>query len=141
MGFMPFELNLTSFLWAQGALILFGLAFLLWKPKRRRGLLLKFDTSQKGSQNKPQLKKNSEPEGSLLPFEPRPPKERNLQVHFNYNGHTFEAYETLGIPPGASIKTVAEAFEEQQKRMDPQSRAFLEAAYQALNSTLKSSKN
>ena len=34
-------------------------------------------------------------------FEPAP-REQSLQVFFNFNGHTFEAYELLQLPAGAS---------------------------------------
>ncbi|HAG92423.1 MAG TPA: hypothetical protein DCL41_11150 [Bdellovibrionales bacterium] len=134
---MPFELNLHNFLWAQGILLLFGLAFLLWKPKQRRGLQLRFDRSSK-AQSPAALDHDSS--GQILPFEKKA-GERSLQVHFNFNGHSFEAYESLGLPAGSSLAAVQSAYEEQKKQANNQSSAFLEAAYEALNSTLKSTKN
>jgi len=124
---MPFELNLHNYLWIQGIVLLLGLGFLLWRPKRRTGLRLKLSTQKSGGSS------------AVVEFEGK--SSRSLQVFFNYNGHTFEAYEALGLPAGASWSLVEKSFKEQKTLADSQSRPFLEAAFQALNSSLKSVKN
>lgn len=129
---MPFELNLKNYLWIQGAILVLGLVFMLWKPKRQ-GMRLKFSKST----SSPDDPKTS----NLVQFEGKRETSRSLQVFFNYNGHTFEAYEALGVPAGASLNVVEEAFREQKLLANAESRPFLEAAFQALNASLKSSKN
>ncbi|MFM6928999.1 MAG: hypothetical protein ACKOX6_11080 [Bdellovibrio sp.] len=59
-------------------------------------------------------------------------KTKNLNVMFNYNGHSWDAYEVLGVPAGASIKTVTEAYQTALRRSDKSSMEFLETAYMAI---------
>lgn len=64
----------------------------------------------------------------------RAPGERPLNVVFNYNGHSWDAYEVLGLPAGSSPEKVAHAFEASMKSIDKASQPFLEAAYAAIQS-------
>lgn len=59
-----------------------------------------------------------------------PPK--NLNVMFNYNGHSWDAYEVLGVPAGASIRIVTEAYQTAIHRSSKDSVDFLETAYRAI---------
>lgn len=59
--------------------------------------------------------------------------ERPLNVVFNYNGHSWDAYEVLGLPAGSSPEKVEEAFANSMKRVEPASRPFLEAAHRAIH--------
>jgi hypothetical protein len=63
---------------------------------------------------------------------------KSLNVIFNYNGHSWDAYEVLGIPAGSSLERVKSALEEGLKQVDPESRVFLETAFQAILTHLKS---
>jgi hypothetical protein len=58
--------------------------------------------------------------------------EKMLNVLFNYNGHTWDAYEVLGIPAGTSLEKVTEALHRELRKQDPNSHHFLQAAYQAI---------
>ncbi|MFN7730024.1 MAG: hypothetical protein ACK5P7_12770 [Bdellovibrio sp.] len=60
------------------------------------------------------------------------PKEKILNVMFNYNGHNFDAYEVLGLPAGARGAMVDEAYRRELGRSSALSRDFIEAAYQTL---------
>jgi hypothetical protein len=60
------------------------------------------------------------------------PMERPLNVMFNYNGHSWDAYEVLGLPAGSSLEKVEEGFAAVVKTVDAGSRPFLEAAYNAI---------
>ena len=42
----------------------------------------------------------------------RPTGERPLNVVFNYNGHSWDAYEVLGLPAGSSLEMVQQAYRE-----------------------------
>lgn len=60
-----------------------------------------------------------------------PATERQLNVFFNWNGHTWDAYEVLGLPAGAPRDEVVAAFRSQRLR-SPDSTAFLQAATDAI---------
>ena len=62
----------------------------------------------------------------------RPPSAKNLNVMFNYNGHSWDAYEVLGVPAGASIKIVTDAYQTALRKSDKESLEFLETAYRAI---------
>ena len=57
---------------------------------------------------------------------------KSLNVHFVYNGHTWDAYEVLGVPAGSSLRSVTQNYQASLMKADPQSRSFLDAAYQAI---------
>ncbi len=56
---------------------------------------------------------------------------RQLNVFFNWNGHTWDAFEVLGVPAGASRETVIHAFHAARAK-SPDSIAFLQAAADAI---------
>lgn len=55
-----------------------------------------------------------------------------LNVLFNWNGHTWDAYEVLGIPAGSSMVAVDKAYNDQIQKMDAESQAFVKMAYQSI---------
>lgn len=57
---------------------------------------------------------------------------RDLSVVFIYNGHSWNAYEVLGVPAGASLRDVTEAYQLAIRRSDKDSHDFLTCAYQAI---------
>lgn len=63
---------------------------------------------------------------------PPPPGERSLNVVFNYNGETWDAYEVLGLPAGSGIDSVDYALKEMIERVDISSKPFIEAAARAI---------
>ena len=58
--------------------------------------------------------------------------ERSLNVIFNYNGHSWEAYEILGAIPGSSQEEVKVSFNKSLSSVTADSREFIEAAYRAI---------
>lgn len=61
------------------------------------------------------------------------PSVKALNVIFNYNGHSWDAYEVLGVPAGASLPMVTAAYQSALKRCaEPESLEFLETAYRAI---------
>jgi hypothetical protein len=60
----------------------------------------------------------------------KPAKE--LNVLFNYNGHTWDAYEVLGVPAGANIVEVTRVYQELVKKSAPESQEFFETAFKAI---------
>lgn len=59
-------------------------------------------------------------------------KLKNLNQFFNYNGHTWDAYEVLGVPGGSSLEKVTQAYQEALKSTNKESHVFLETAYKAI---------
>lgn len=57
---------------------------------------------------------------------------KSLNVMFNYNGHSWDAHEVLGVPAGASLTAVTEAYQKTIQNVDPENRDFIETAYQAI---------
>lgn len=60
------------------------------------------------------------------------PSSKSLNVIFNYNGHSWDAYEVLGVPAGANIRIVTEAYQVAIRRCEKESVDFLETAYKAI---------
>ena len=56
---------------------------------------------------------------------------RELNVFFNWNGHTWEAFEVLGIPAGSSRDIVVAAFHASRAK-SPDSTPFFQAATDAI---------
>lgn len=59
-------------------------------------------------------------------------KSKMLNVIFQYNGHSWDAYEVLGVPAGSSLPVVTEAFQKSIKNSDPSSAEFFQTAYQCI---------
>lgn len=63
---------------------------------------------------------------------PGAPPVRLPTVMFNYNGHSWDAFEVLGVKPGASLKDITGAYQTALQRTQPESHAFLEVAYKSI---------
>lgn len=63
---------------------------------------------------------------------PAPMNEKSLNVIFNYNGHSWDAYEVFGLPAGSANSEVQKAYQLALKSCEPDSREFLETAYLAI---------
>ena len=74
---------------------------------------------------------------SAAPVASSPSMNVPLNVMFNYNGHTFDAYETLGVPAGSSWDEVRVAFENTVSQTDGSSREFYLTAFNAIKSQQK----
>lgn len=57
---------------------------------------------------------------------------KDLNILFNYNGHTWDAYEVLGVPAGANLVEVTQAYQQQLKTAEPESHEFLETAFKTI---------
>ncbi len=63
-------------------------------------------------------------------------QEKTLNVIFNYNGHSWDAFEVLGLPAGSSKEEARQAFEKMKANVATESQEFLTAA---LDSILRAS--
>ena len=62
----------------------------------------------------------------------REPQVKSLNVLFNWNGHTWDAYEVLGVPAGSSLESARTAFERGASLADTETVPFLKAAFDAI---------
>ena len=72
-----------------------------------------------------------EPE-NIIQLKDYRPQAKNLSIYFIYNGHEWEAHEVLGVPAGASMPKVTEAYQKLIITSDPSTFEFFESAYQAV---------
>ena len=61
-----------------------------------------------------------------------------LNVFFNYNGHTFDAYEVLGVPAGSNLAEIKSAYQKTLTAHDDSTKPFYKAAYEAILKAQKS---
>ncbi|MCX7674937.1 MAG: hypothetical protein N2Z70_03810 [Bdellovibrionaceae bacterium] len=62
-------------------------------------------------------------------------KSQSLQVYFNFNGHTFEAYELLQLPAGASWEQVQNRWSSMTSQ---EHNELVKRAYEVLREKLRS---
>lgn len=62
---------------------------------------------------------------------------KDINPMFIYNGHTWDAYEVLGIIPGSSMETIREAFDRSIQKSDTSSHEFLKVALTTILSEMK----
>lgn len=55
-----------------------------------------------------------------------------LNVFFNFNGHSFDAYEALGVPAGSTLDEIQKAFNRSIQGSDAASHEFFAAALNAI---------
>lgn len=75
------------------------------------------------------MKKEVPPEEA---FASSPQKTASLNVMFNYNGHSFDAYETLGVPAGSDFSDVRTAYQKAIEGCDESSQDFFKTALDAI---------
>lgn len=66
------------------------------------------------------------------PTEIHPNMGMALNVFFNFNGHSFDAYEALGVPAGSTLDEIQRAFQRSVQSSDPASQEFFAAAFNAI---------
>jgi len=75
------------------------------------------------------------PTAGAQPKSPSAPdlnEEKSLNVIFNWNGHSWDAYEVLGLPAGSSIDAVQSTYQQLLTRSDSEAVPFFRAAYEAI---------
>lgn len=63
---------------------------------------------------------------------PATPKRQFLPILFLYNGHDWDAYEVLGIEPGATLPQITAKYQLLIQNADPGKTEFLETAYKII---------
>lgn len=117
------------------ATVIAVVAYFLFRRRPRRGMLLRLRGSR--SRDIAPGDQHSTLAGATPPVAQkfshiRPLGERPLNVVFNYNGHSWDAYEVLGLPAGSSPERVREAYAKALETVSDDSRGILEAAHRAI---------
>jgi DnaJ-domain-containing protein 1 len=94
------------------------------KPTQLR---MKQGNARSGRYSDPKFQKYLEGDGDT-----EAPAVKELNVLFNYNGHTWDAYEVLGVPAGENIVAVTKAYQQLVKTSSPESQEFLETAFKSI---------
>ncbi len=85
-----------------------------------------------GASLQPKSSSPSEVAPETQEWRPRREKPKNLNIFFNYNGHSWDAYEVLGVPAGSSYENIVASFNEACATTQTESHEFLKAALVAI---------
>jgi hypothetical protein len=115
--------------------VFFVAALIIMRKRPRRGMLLKLRGRGAGKaaggrshgENEPRLG-GAQPPSNVTNLH----GERPLNVIFNYNGESWDAYEVLGLPAGSSLERAEQVYAESLQRVDEGARPFMEAAFAAI---------
>jgi hypothetical protein len=110
---------------------------LLFYRRQKKGMRLNLKLTKKPPADSEQgvVQLEADPSRAPVGFSHiQPVGERPLNVVFNYNGHSWDAYEVLGLPAGSSPDKVEQAFHTALNSVNAESRPFLEAAFRAIES-------
>jgi hypothetical protein len=123
------------FLILYGVIVTFvvmSLLFLKRKPDQPTRLNLR-GSGKTPSSAVDEAKKSIKAEDVEVFDEDFEPSVRQLGVMFNYNGHSWEAFEALGLPAGSSVEEVQKAYERVRvTATEPGAAEFFAAAYRAI---------
>lgn len=135
MGFLTVE----NFLWVQAGLVLLA-AMILFRKNKTSGARLRW---KKGSLRETPKEMTGAPRmwGNQTPLHgvTRLPMNhddlntaRVLNVHFNFNGHSWDAFEVLGLPAGSSADKVEAAYRTALSRSEAHAHEFYQLARDAI---------
>lgn len=57
---------------------------------------------------------------------------KSLNVIFNYNGHSWDAFEVLGVPAGSNLPAVEAGYKKALSETDKATHDFLRTAFEAI---------
>lgn len=106
----------------------FGSKRLPWHPKTQRTPPREMSLAPRMWENRPIGRTRQDPQSS---------KKIILHVHFNFNGHSWDAFEVLGIKMGCSIEEIELALAKNLAHSAPDSHEFYNAAYSAIKRQLE----
>ena len=127
-----------NIIWAT---LIVGLVFVVFfltgkKQKQPTKLSLKNSFQKKSYENQRGVQKSG-PQGPIYQtdftnVDPAESQIKNLNVIFIYNGHSFDAFEVLGLPAGSSLKQAEAVFQAQSKGVNAEKYDFLQSALTAI---------
>lgn len=129
------EKEVKEFLILNGAILVMLVLYLLRRrPRSYLKLKLKEGNSKDNSREiSGDLAKGLEVTSSgQSPTPSEVPRSKTLNVIFNYNGHSWDAFEVLGLPAGSSREQVEVSYRQSLEMVDKESQVFVETAYRAI---------
>lgn len=121
--------KILQFLLFNAMVVLFVVGYILYKPKRH---VMKFRLRKPNDKAIDAMGHNiQEVSDTTVPGMNRP-DEVELNVIFQFNGHSFDAFEVLGLPAGSNIDSVEKAYKQLLANCDKESREFYDFAYKAI---------
>ena len=122
----------TRWIWIQIGIALFLVILLMTRGKNVGPVRLKLHRKKRGdfSAGSP----GGTDSGALVPSQNRQ-AQRPLNVLFNFNGETFDAFEVLGLPAGAPWEMVESTYLKNFSMKTHSERALYEFAYKAIESS------
>ncbi|MEQ1665925.1 MAG: hypothetical protein ABL927_11170 [Bdellovibrionales bacterium] len=156
------DTNIQNFLYLNGFILVILVGYMLFRKPKKTPSRLKLreslfgnkldvaDPQKNSDQNKwhgwgdssqgggagvrrpNKAEKNSNHDESIHDSDQANAPARQLTALFQYNGHTFEAYEVLGLAAGASAVKVDDAYQEIMRTQSKDTHPFFEKAYQAI---------
>lgn len=123
-----------AFLWFSVFLAVIFVISFLWGRKGKDPSRLSLRSTLKGPKT-PVAKGQQKPDVHFYTEDASEAgNSKSLNVMFVYNGHTFDAYEVLGIPAGSSLDSAKKAFEVQalDGATSAEKRDFLQTAFTAI---------
>lgn len=132
-------MSTQSFFWIQVVVGILILMLILWRRSQNKApTQLKLRNGQTSSSSRmPTTRGQPMNLSAEVLKETSVGREKILNVFFNYNGHCWDAYEILGVPAGAPPALVESAFKKLISTTAPESRGFIEAAYEAIRQQSK----
>lgn len=124
------------FLWIS-ALVALGFAILFLYPRSRPGPSRLRMTGGKKVPNVPARQGSSQMSSEARVASNDGVRVKSLNVMFNYNGHSWDAHEVLGVPAGAPMEMVEEAYQKTLTTTDASAHDFINTAYHAICNELK----
>lgn len=129
----------------QGLVVLLGVALILYKGK---SVGVRFNWRKASSSNKALPNEFTRPletwqgvsqaaVGGSVGATSKPARERALNVFFNFNGHSWEAYEALGLPAGSSVEQAEKAYQLATSAPNSSSNDFFKQALEAIRQNAK----
>jgi hypothetical protein len=106
---------------------------LIFRRPRSRGVRLRLLGGARASRALTTTDDDETPSPAQIRQEAPPPAERRLNVVFQFNGESWDAYEVLGLPAGSNYESVKAAYLESLDSVDQSSRPFVEAAFRAIS--------
>lgn len=120
--------KVKEFLIFSFVLLVVLVAYMLYRPKKQPSRLKLRDSKDGGKVDFSSL--GIDVEGFEDGDAPSTAKEIN--IIFQFNGHSFEAYEVLGLPAGSSLREVEKAYRDSLNEKDMQAQEILHFAYRAI---------
>lgn len=129
-------LTLENFLWLQAGLVILGAIYILRRASAGGGMRMRWQRS--GRILPEEMARPTEMWGGPATKPRGTTSDRSLNVHFNFNGHSWDAYEALGLPAGAGLEKAEAAYAQAVSKMEPGSKEFYDHALDAIRRHLKS---